>query len=96
MIKEIESAIYDITCDIYEATDAEYYDLELKTNGFIYIVNFFLGIMIWDSDSDERLGDDEGNKIETYVEHFRRRIQEELIKLVKLKSMWELKIQVRN
>ena len=81
MIEEIEDAVNNIDQDIFESTGCEYLNITVRSNGFIQIVDF-VGIRIWNSEDDEREDinmDGDKEPIETFL---RRRIKEELRKLL--------------
>ena len=85
MIIELEQAVNAIACDIYDSVDCEYFDLTVKSNGLMYIVEF-IGLQIWNSDDDMRDYIDEEEDIRVPIEdHLRKVIRDELRKLNMIK-----------
>lgn len=81
--ESIEEAVNNIEADIFESTGGvEYFNICLRTNGFIQIVEF-CRIRLWDSEEDERayLDENDENKREPIEDCLRRRLKEELAKL---------------
>ncbi len=77
--KEIEDAVKSIEQDIADSSGVEYFNMTLTTNGFCQRVDF-IGVGIWDSDSDERTYADENDEttIEPIEQHLRRVLREYL------------------
>jgi len=81
MIKEIEQAVQSIEEDIFEQTDAYYFNLSVKSNGFCQKVDF-LGIELWSSEDDMREYIDEDEERYEPIEKFlRRELMNQLKKL---------------
>ena len=84
-IKHLEDAIFAIGKDIFHSTDGvEYFDLVLKTNGAVQLIEF-VGIPLWDSensnDSDRLLPDGSMESIEAHLRRVLRR-ELDLLKLI--------------
>jgi len=79
-IKEIVDAVNAIQGDIFESTGGiEYFNISVETDGWSSHVKF-LGIVLWSSEDDCRLGADEDNP-EPIENCLRRCLREELEKL---------------
>lgn len=85
-ISEIAKAVESIETDIYESTGVEYLNVSLITNGYVTKVKF-IGVDIWCSEDDCRLGlyEDGGIPVESIEACLRRCINEELMKIALIK-----------
>lgn len=81
-IKKIEEAVRSIEEDIQEQTGCEYLNTTLESNGFCVLVSF-IGIQIWNSDDDDRKDLDVDGEEKEHIEiHLRKKIKEEIKKLI--------------
>lgn len=81
MIEEIEKAVHNIEQDIYDSTGGvEYLNITIKSNGFVQVVKF-IGIELWNSESDMREDINEYGDKEDIEVHLRQVLREELNKL---------------
>jgi hypothetical protein len=84
--KEVIDAIASINSDIFEKTDNEFIELELKTNGMGAII-YFCGIQIWFSEEDERDEINENGDHEPLEPFLRKRVNEIIELFIKIKSI---------
>ena len=99
-ISELADAVESIGIDIYQSSQvggASEFELELRTTGFATVVEF-LGIRIWFSDEDDRSykTNDSGEEIfEPFEPFLRRKIQETLTEIAKIKVI-EVEVEVSS
>lgn len=76
--------LVDVVCELQEeitdSSGSEYFNLSVNANGYYTVVKF-LDLVIWSSEDDMRIYDEEKDDYEPFAGYLRRAIGEELAKL---------------
>ncbi len=89
MFKEVLEAVENINQEIYDFFEEKYGEtfpiLELRTDGFAFVITFMENYPLWTSEDDEREYNEAKDEYEPFESYLRRKTQEMIDKISNIK-----------